>query len=97
MQIVEFKGIQLQLTKDDPVEGPWIEAWYVLPNGHCVIEKFIVLETGKPSYQLIDEALVFWGQTVLSATLNSTQMSPELASRYLFTAIVQQHEKMRWN
>jgi len=51
-----------------------------LPNNRCVVQKFIVLETGQPTYELVNEALEFGGgREVLQATLNSTQLSPEFA------------------
>ncbi|MGZ3943335.1 MAG: hypothetical protein ACXVJB_00260 [Mucilaginibacter sp.] len=91
-------GMQLQMVNDDAPDETtsWIEGWYDLPNGNCLNQTFIVLETGEPTYHLINEALVFWGKQVLNATLNSTQMSPEFSNRYLFPAIIQTRQA-RWN
>jgi hypothetical protein len=94
----QHSGLQLEMVMDqEPTEDlPWIEGWFDLPNGNCVTQKFIVLETGKPTYYLVNEAIVFWGREVLNATLLSTQMSPEFSSRYLFPAVMQTHQ-VRWN
>ena len=54
-EIVEFKGIRLQLDKDKTAEDLWIEAYYDLPNGNCADERFVVLEGGQPTYTLINE------------------------------------------
>jgi hypothetical protein len=91
-------GMQLEMVTDqEPAEDlPWIEGWFGLPNGNCVVQKFIVLETGNPSCHLVNEAVVFWGREVLDATLLSTQMSPEFSSSYLFPAIMQT-QQVRWN
>jgi hypothetical protein len=48
MEIIEFKSIQLQLNNDPAIEDPWVEAWYDLPNGNCLAEKFVVLQSGQP-------------------------------------------------
>jgi hypothetical protein len=90
--------MQLQMVNDEVQDEniPWIEGWYDLPNGNCLNQAFIVLDTGEPTYHLINDALVFWGKEVLNATLNSTQMSPEFSSRYLFPAIMQTRQA-RWN
>jgi hypothetical protein len=91
-------GMQLQMVDGEAPNDtiPWIEGWYSLPNGNCLNQKFIVLEKGEPTYHLINDALAFWGQDVLNATLNSTQMSPEFSSRYLFPVITRTHQA-RWN
>lgn len=97
MEIFEIGGISLQLTESNSEEIAWIEAWYELPNGHCVTEKFIVLEAGQPTYQSISQALELFGEQVLNASISATQMSPAFADRYLFPAVIRQHEQMRWN
>ncbi len=93
-----YSGMRLEMVNDEAPDEthPWIEGWFNLPNGNCLTQKFIVLETGEPTYHLVNEAIVFWGQEVLNATLLSTQMSPEFASCYLFPAIIQNHQS-RWN
>lgn len=92
-------GMQLaMLTDGDGGELlPWIEGWFTLPDGHCVIEKFIVLDEGRPTYRVASAMLAYWGIVVLSAELSAVQMSPAFASRYLFPAIVKHHQQMRWN
>ena len=74
---------------------PWREAWYDLPNGNCVIEKFVVPESGPQNDTLINEALEFFGREVLHAELSALQMSPGFAGRYLYPAIVQRHFQAR--
>jgi hypothetical protein len=85
----------LQLIDKDSAYEVWVEAWFDLPNGNCVVERFTV--TGEPTYAQINAALEFFGKAVLEATLHSLQMSPEFASKYLFPAVVQQHQHTRWN
>jgi hypothetical protein len=97
MEIFEIGGISLQLTGSNREDEAWIEAWYELSNGNCVTEKFIVLETGQPNYQLISQALELFGKQVLDATISATQMSPAFSNRYLFPAIIRQQEQIRWN
>ena len=97
MEIFEIGGISLQLTGSNSEDEAWIEAWYELPNGNCVTEKFVVLETGQPNYQLISQALELFGKEILDATISATQMSPAFSSRYLFPAIIRQQEQIRWN
>jgi len=97
MEIFKIGGISLQLTTSNSEDEAWIEAWYELPNGNCVTEKFIVLETGQPNYQLISQALELFGKEVFDATISATQMSPAFSNRYLFPAIIQQQEQIRWN
>lgn len=99
MVIDADSGMQLaMLTNGNGGESlPWIEGWFTSPDGHCVIEKFIVLDAGRPTYRLANEMLAYWGLKVLSAELAAVQMSPEFASRYLFPAIVHHHEQVRWN
>jgi len=46
---------------------------------------------------LISQALELFGKQVLDATISATQMSPTFSNRYLFPAIVRQHEQIRWN
>jgi hypothetical protein len=81
----------LQLIDKTTDDGVWVEAWFELPNGDCVIERFTV--TVEPTYAQINAALEFFGKEVLDARLNSLQMSPEFASKYLLPAVMQ----ARWN
>ena len=97
MEIIEFKGMQLQINKDSVTESPWVEAWYELPNGNCIVEKFLVLDSGRPTYTLINEALEFFGRQILNAQFHSLLMSPGFAGRYLYPAIIQHHHQARWN
>jgi hypothetical protein len=93
MENIEFEVIQLQLDNHYTGENLWIEAWYDLPNGNCVAERFVVLESGQPTYSLINKALELFGKEVLNAQLNSLQMSPDFAGRYLYPTIVQHHHQ----
>ena len=97
METFKIGGISLQLTKSNSEDVAWIEAWYDLPNGNCVPEKFIVLDSHQPSYQAISQALEQFGKEVLNATVSATQMSPAFSRQYLFPAIIKQHEQSRWN
>lgn len=97
METFEIGGICLQLTESDSEEVAWIEAWYYLPNGHCVTEKFIVVETGEPTYQQISDALEQFGREAFEGTIKATQMSPAFTDKYLFPAVIRQHEQIRWN
>jgi len=85
----------LQLIDKTCEDGVWVEAWFDLPDGHCVVERFAV--TGEYSYAQINAALEFFGKEALDATLNSLQMSPEFAERYLYPAVIHHHEQARWN
>ena len=91
-------GTQLQMVIDQvpPEDSLWIEGWFELPNGNCVIQKFIILETGQTTYQLVNEALTFWGDEVLKAQLSSVQLSPEFGNNYLLKAVTR-HYRSRWN
>lgn len=53
MEIIEFKGKQLQMNSNPATECPWIEPRYHLPNGNFVVEQFMVLESGQSNYSLI--------------------------------------------
>lgn len=97
MDIFEMGGISLQLTKSNSENVAWIEACYDLPNGNCVTEKFVVLETGQATYESISQALELFGKEVLNATVSATQMSPAFSRQYLFPAIIRQQEQTRWN
>ena len=77
----------LQLIDKTSDDGVWIEAWFDLPGGNCVAERFTV--NGEPTYTQINAALEFFGKEVLNASLNSLQMSPEFANKYLLPAVVQ--------
>ncbi|MDB5088582.1 MAG: hypothetical protein JWR09_2576 [Mucilaginibacter sp.] len=91
-------GMQLEMVTDQESDEAlsWIEGWFELPNGHLVIQKFIVLEMGQPTYQLANDALAFWGKEVLDAQLSSVQLSPEFGNLYLLTEVMQ-HYQTRWN
>jgi hypothetical protein len=97
MEIIEFKGIRLRLDKDKTAEDLWIEACYDLPNGNCAEKRFVVLEGGQPTYTLISEALELFGKEVLKAKLISMQMAPGFATRYLYPAIFERQQQVRWN
>jgi len=97
METFKIGGISLQLTNSDSEDVAWIEAWYDLPNGNCVAEKFVVVDTNQPTYQTISQALEQFGKEVLNATVSATQMSPAFSRQYLFPAIIKQHEQSRWN
>jgi len=85
----------LQLIDKTSEDGVWVEAWYDLPNGNYVVERFTI--TGEANYAQINAALEQFGKDALDATLNSLQMSPEFAERYLYPAVIQHHEQARWN
>ena len=85
----------LQLIDKTSGDGVWVEGWFELPDGDCITERFTV--TGEPTYAQINAALEFFGKEVLEATLNSLQMSPEFANKYLLSAVIQQHQQARWN
>jgi len=97
MEIIKIGGISLQLTKSDSEDEPWIEAWYYLPNGNCVTEKFVILDIGEPTYQQISQALELFGREVLNGAIKATQMSPAFTGRYLFPAVIRHQEQLRWN
>jgi hypothetical protein len=86
-------GMLLQMIDNgtDNDQMPWISGWFQLPGGNLVIQKFMVADTGKPTYELIKKAVVFWGKLVLEAgQASSIEMSPEFGRRFLIPAILQQ-------
>jgi hypothetical protein len=62
----------LRLIDKASDDGIWIEAWYDLPNGNCVVEKFTI--RGEDTCARITTALELFGKQVLKATPSSLQM-----------------------
>jgi len=85
----------LQLIEKSGDEGVWVEAWFDLPNGNCVVERFSVTE--EATYAQINTALEHFGKEAMDATLNTVQMSHEFAERYLYPAVILHHKQTRWN
>jgi len=75
-------------------DGVWVEGWFDLANGHCVVERFAV--TDEATYVQINAAREHFGKEALDATLNTVQMSPEFAERSL-SVVIRHHRQSRWN
>lgn len=79
-------GMQLKAVPDKeiPDDIAWVGAWYDIPGTGKVRQNFIVLDTGKPTYRLVDKALVYWGKETWNISgLDALFMSPAFGSSLL--------------
>jgi hypothetical protein len=87
MPHIKLNGLWLEILDKNSKEECWIEAWFDLPNGKCVTERFRTIPSGEYAYEQIVDALEQFGNQVLDAKINSLQMSPKFAALYLLPSV----------
>jgi|GEM_PF-6589227 len=83
-------GMQLRaISVDDVADNiPWISGWFKDGDGKLIIQKFTVLNAGKPTYRMASRAVDFWGAKVLGIPeADAIEMSPAFGANLLIPAV----------
>lgn len=73
-----------------PNHKPWISGWFQTAYNELVIQHFVVLPVGSPSYALAGKAIDHWGREQLAVEQASAiQMSVSFGSQLLLPAVEQ--------
>jgi len=83
-------GMQMRAISVDVVADniPWISGWFKDRDGKLIIQKFLLVNTGMPTYRLASRAIDFWGEQVLGIPQPDViEMSPAFGSALLIPAV----------
>lgn len=83
-------GMQLRSVSSDELsdDSAWISGWFRNKADSLVIQKFLVLDAGAPTYKLASQAVDFWGEQALSVCgAEAIEMSPAFGTMLLLTAV----------
>ena len=85
-------GMSLQLVDEEnlPDDKHWISGWFQTADNKLIIQHFVVLPVGSPSYGLAGKAIDYWGREQLGIEQASAmQMSGSFGSQLLLPAVKQ--------
>lgn len=85
-------GMSLLLVDEENLsdDKPWINGWFQTADNKLVIQHFVVLPVGSPSYALAGKAIDHWGREQLGVEqASAAQMSGSFGSQLLLPAVVQ--------